>query len=433
MSSKWTPRFSSGEGAVLLSRIGYLLLAVPTRPRSVPEISALDEIVKLSVDVREREFVLVGRGDGVEVLLMDVVDFGLNVLDILVELEEVLLLLAQLRDEREIVVGEVVDFLPLRLFRGVAGLVLHNRLISLVFQFPSEFIDLLLLLLDQLVLFLDQVNKFGIHVLLAFVFLVQLSQQGIHALLSHALHFFEVAVFHQFRGIWPLVCIGVEHSPQEILCFLADALFELQLALDDVSFDVFSERKFFLREVTKRKLLVEHFIKHDSKTPDVHFLVVQVVSNHFGGNVVDGPAEGLANALEIGPAKISYFHLSILHEDVFGLQVSVNYSLFLPVKVGDCAQNLSHQLLALRFIQILLLHHRPQRIIAKLQNHVDEGLLVEDTVELDDVRVVALREDEDFVLKVVYQIFLLYLSHADPFEGIGLRRLVGLDFIDLGK
>ena len=63
----------------------------------------------------------------------------------------------------------------------------------------------------------------------------------------------------------------------------------------------------------------------DSHRPDIHLFIVVLASQHFGGKVVEGPAEGASSGLrDHCPAEVSYLECVGRNQDVLGLDVPVD-------------------------------------------------------------------------------------------------------------
>lgn len=137
--------------------------------------------------------------------------------------------------------------------------------------------------------------------------------------------------------------------------------------------------------------LVERAPKH----PDIHFIVVRTIIDHFGGQVVRSADIGLGEFMgpELsGNAKIANFDESILHtEHIVRLEVPVDH--ILPMDVLESERDLSQD------VENLLLRERtPLRLflfdfhlevpsIREFQEECQVIVLYSGLVELDDVGV----------------------------------------------
>lgn len=75
------------------------------------------------------------------------------------------------------------------------------------------------------------------------------------------------------------------------------------------------------------------FIGQDSQGPIVRLFIITLPAGHFWGNIVQSAAEGISLLIELdGPSEVCDFVDSVLLQNVFEFQVSVQNALFLQVE-----------------------------------------------------------------------------------------------------
>jgi hypothetical protein len=92
----------------------------------------------------------------------------------------------------------------------------------------------------------------------------------------------------------------------------------------------------------KGRVAAEELVGEHAQRPDVDGVVVVLVLDHLGGEVVEGPAEGRAarRGRVHGPAKVGDFDVALVaEEEVLGLDVAVDHVLPVAVveRLGDGA------------------------------------------------------------------------------------------------
>lgn len=128
---------------------------------------------------------------------------------------------------------------------------------------------------------------------------------------------------------------------------------------------------------SERQISIQHFVKHHPKTPNIYFLIMNFIQNHFWRNIVYRTTKGLSGSLKIWPSKISNFYSVVFNKNVFRFQISMDNGWVLSMEIRYCFKNLSHVVLS--FIlgkNTFLFHYFMQRFVAKFQKHVNKTIFI---------------------------------------------------------
>lgn len=135
-------------------------------------------------------------------------------------------------------------------------------------------------------------------------------------------------------------------------------------------------------------------IEDDTDGPDVHLVAVSVscVKQHFRGNVIGCPADGLFPLSWIfdegSQAKVSNFDIHLgVQEEITKLQVSVDD--LMGVHVVAATDELDHEVASFRFSEAFAAteHVHKRAIMAQLEGQVDVVAVLETIEEGDDIGV----------------------------------------------
>mmetsp|Transcript_8919 Transcript_8919/g.26422 ORF Transcript_8919/g.26422 Transcript_8919/m.26422 type:complete len:373 (+) Transcript_8919:906-2024(+) len=149
------------------------------------------------------------------------------------------------------------------------------------------------------------------------------------------------------------------------------------------------------RHADEGRVAGEHLVEQHAQAPEVHGEAVALVQEDLGGHVVQRPTRGGPDGAPLlgqvgAPAKVGDLGAeAVAQEDVVRLQVAVDAAL--AVQVGDALQDLAVEPAGGRLGQPpgWVPPHQPQEaaVGGELQQHVDVGVVLQEVVEPEDVRV----------------------------------------------
>lgn len=133
--------------------------------------------------------------------------------------------------------------------------------------------------------------------------------------------FLNPIVFHCLPGSQSFIRVQLEESKQQITALLAQSLGEGEWA-----------KVVVMAGLAKRRFDGEHLVHENADTPAVDFVVVVGPLCDFGGDVVEGAAEGSSLTVSLdGPSEIGDFEMVVEADHVFWFQVAMNYAVSMKV------------------------------------------------------------------------------------------------------
>lgn len=206
----------------------------------------------------------------------------------------------------------------------------------------------------------------------------------------------------------PLPGISLKHASQQIPQLQRKFLFDHNFVVDDFVLDVVAG---------KWRHAHQHFVEKDAHAPYVHFGRIIAVQEHFGTHV-------LLSATNRGPqlvafdfarhSEVAQFNIKVLiQEHVFGLDVSVDYSLLMHVldSLGQLVGETKSEFFGNAHSVVDEVKERP--VCGVFHQEIQGVLRFLVANEGYDVAVEELRVDLDFVVqeKLVFpaQLALIYL------------------------
>lgn len=132
----------------------------------------------------------------------------------------------------------------------------------------------------------------------------------------------------------PLFRVDDQETVEQVLEFLREGGQHLASAVDDVLEHGLSVL------VEEGSGSTDHFIDNGSQTPVVHGVVVSIVLDDLGGQVLRGPADSVRETVPFDPilreAEVSDFYVPIhSQEHVLWFQVTVHDALFVDGLEGE--------------------------------------------------------------------------------------------------
>ena len=171
-------------------------------------------------------------------------------------------------------------------------------------------------------------------------------------------------------------------------------------------------------------LVVAHFIEQHPQTPNVQGQRLVLVGEDFGRKVLPSPANGVPPLVPDDstrkPEIRDFGRVLLVEQNVLGLEVAVQNAQRVDVldAPANVAEDEGHLLVAESALPLHVVEQGALRRV--LQHQVDEVAFAQDLVQADDVFVVELRVDFDFLLDVLellrLELFLVYLVKGTDFK-----------------
>lgn len=97
-----------------------------------------------------------------------------------------------------------------------------------------------------------------------------------------------------------------------------------------------------VEDVAEGSVAAEELVREDAETPHIDFLVVALLEDHLGSEVLGSAAHGLAQdfVLEVGRAEVCELESIAEAEDVLGFDVTMDDGRLARVEICDCSEEI---------------------------------------------------------------------------------------------